>query len=115
MKGDWNSHMVDQAGEFVQPYSHRRVNKLIGWKITLQNSNIAVKSVFLPLNGKPKKIIRKTGLIAAICTEFDYDEEEFDSTIIHTDNEYFLDDGNNTQELFDMDQLVVSTFYLKRS
>ena len=46
-------------------------------------------------------------MIAAICTEFDYDEEEFDSTIIHTDNEYFLDDCNNTQELFDMDQLAL--------
>ena len=107
MKHDWNAHMVDQAGEFVQPYAHRRVNKLIGWKITLQNSNTAVKSVFLPLNGKTKKIIRKTGLIAAICTEFDYDEEEFDSTIIHTDTEYYLDDGNNTQELFDLDQLAL--------
>ena len=107
LKHDWNAHMTDQAGEFVQPYAHRRVNKLIGWKITLQNSNTAVKSVFLPLNGKTKKIIRKTGLIAAICTEFDYDEEEFDSTIIHTDTEYYLDDGNNTQELFDLDQLAL--------
>ena len=99
--------MVDQAGEFVPPYAHRRVNKLIGWKITLQNSNTAAKSVFLPLNGKTKKIIRKTGLIAAICTEFDYDEEEFDSTIIHTDTEYYHDDGNNTQELFDLDELAL--------
>ena len=99
--------MVDQAGEFVQPYAHRRVNKLVGWKVTLQSHNIAVKSVFLPLNGKTKKIIRKTGLIAAICTEFDYDEDEFDSTIIHTDSEYYTDDGNNTQELFDLDELAL--------
>ena len=33
MKGDWSAHMVHQAGEFVQPYAHRRVNKVIGWKI----------------------------------------------------------------------------------
>lgn len=104
---DWNTQMVDQAGEFVQPYAHRRVNKLVGWKVTLQSHNIAVKSVFLPLNGKTKKIIRKTGLIAAICTEFDYDEDEFDSTIIHTDSEYYTDDGNNTQELFDLDELAL--------
>ena len=40
-------------------------------------------------------------------SEFDYDEEQFDSAIIHTDTEYYLDDGNNTQELFDPGQLAL--------